>query len=292
MYTIKTRKWWSFNFKSSQTIFLTHSLQIVEDDFSKQKFCNRLTFVLIVSFLICIRFVAFVSSNDLCRLQNDQVFCQMISKRSCLFRSNFLNFVSRLKFLFRAQFVHAKVTLDSDRKYYKRKRDDDDRERSCWSMRIMINLSLTKRKNALFLLLLDLMTRLLRIFSCSLWSSFLVCLAEVTVRFVSESCLKWEISCTLENALSLTINRSSSVSLSKDRRRCRLLEFRWDAWTVAALSSQKDIWILWSSIRRCLKALLNSFHAYLFTFSLETRRTSSTSAVYDVSFVFEFRTSI
>jgi hypothetical protein len=141
MYTIKTRKWWSFNFKSSQTIFLTHSLQIVEDDFLNQKFCNRFTFVLIVSFLICIRFVAFVSSNDLCRLQNDQVFCQMISKRSVqlqndqifcqmisssssFVRSNFLNFVSRLKFLFRIQFVHAKTTFSCDRRYYKR-RDDD-----------------------------------------------------------------------------------------------------------------------------------------------------------------------
>jgi hypothetical protein len=79
---------------------------------------------LVISFLICIRFVAFVSSNDLCRLQNDQVFCQMISKRSSSLRSNFLNFISRLKFLFRTQFVHAKTTLNCDRKYYK-KRDDD-----------------------------------------------------------------------------------------------------------------------------------------------------------------------
>ncbi len=75
--TIKARKWWSFNFKSSQTISLTHSLQIVEGDFSDQKIFvvrNRFTFVLIVSFLICVRFVVFVSSNSLCRLQNDQVF--------------------------------------------------------------------------------------------------------------------------------------------------------------------------------------------------------------------------
>jgi hypothetical protein len=46
--------------------------------------------------------------------QNDQV----LSNRT------FWIFISRLKFLFRIQFVHAKTTLNCDRKYYK-KRDDD-----------------------------------------------------------------------------------------------------------------------------------------------------------------------
>ncbi len=35
-----------------------------------------------------------------------------------------LNFISRLKFLFRTQFVHAKTTFSCDRRYYK-ERDDD-----------------------------------------------------------------------------------------------------------------------------------------------------------------------
>jgi hypothetical protein len=48
----------------------------------------------------------------------------MISNSSSFFRSNFLNFISRLKFLFRIQFVHAKTTFSCDRRYYK-KRDDD-----------------------------------------------------------------------------------------------------------------------------------------------------------------------
>ncbi len=56
--------------------------------------------------------------------QNDQVFCQMFSKRASSLRSNILNFISRLKFVFRIQFVHAKTTFSCDRRYYKR-RDDD-----------------------------------------------------------------------------------------------------------------------------------------------------------------------
>jgi hypothetical protein len=106
------------------------------------------------------------------------------------------------------------------------------------------------------------------------------------------NCLLWRSSCILENALSLIINRSSSMSLSKNRRRRRLLELRWDVWTVTARLLQEDIWILWRSVRRCLKTSLNSFHAYLLTFSFEARRILSTSAVYDASSVFELHTSI
>jgi hypothetical protein len=156
-------------------------------------------FILIVTSLICICSVAFVLSNDSCELQNDQVFlsndlktiksfCQMFSKRSCSLKSSFLIFFSRLSFLFRAQLVHAKVTLSSDRTYYKR-----DVMMMIEEI-VMINesddhSSLTERKDAFVHLSLDLMTRLLRALSCSLWSSFLVCLAEVTVRSASEDCL-------------------------------------------------------------------------------------------------------
>jgi hypothetical protein len=55
----------------------------------------------------------------LCRLQDDQVFCQMISKRPSPLRSNFLNFTSLLKFLFLTQPVHAKTALSCGRGYYK-----------------------------------------------------------------------------------------------------------------------------------------------------------------------------
>jgi hypothetical protein len=126
LYTIKEQEDDDrLNFKSSKTISLKLLVSNRESDYFIQS-CHLWSFHirLVVSFLICIRFVAFVSSNDLCRSQNDQVFCQMISKRSSLFRSNFLNFISLLKFLFRAQFVHAKTTLSCDRRYYKR-RDDD-----------------------------------------------------------------------------------------------------------------------------------------------------------------------
>jgi hypothetical protein len=49
-------------------------------------------FVLIVSFLICICFVAFVSSNDLCRLQNDQVFLSNDLKTIMSFQIEFFEF--------------------------------------------------------------------------------------------------------------------------------------------------------------------------------------------------------
>ncbi len=181
------------NIKSSKTISLIHSLRIVEDDFSDQKFLSFVivsysswssrfwfAFALSRSYhqMICANFKTIksfvkwsqndhvllnrtfwiffhvwsfyfvlnsctrkwhsamieniikktwwwwskeiVMMNDLCRLQNDQIFCQMISKRSCFLKSNFLRFFSRLKFLLRAQLVHAKMTLISDRKSYKR----------------------------------------------------------------------------------------------------------------------------------------------------------------------------
>jgi hypothetical protein len=111
------------HFKSSKTIFL---IQVV--------ICNRFTFVLMFRF-----WFAFALSHSYHRMicadfktinsfvkwsQNDQVFCQMILKRSSFLRSNFLNFISRLKFLFRTQLVHAKTTFSCDRRYYK-ERDDD-----------------------------------------------------------------------------------------------------------------------------------------------------------------------
>jgi hypothetical protein len=146
------------------------------------------------------------------------------------------------------------------------------------------------------LIFFDLITRSLR-FQCLFSSSFLndhhfllVSLKLLCDLSVTAVCS--ENSCTFESALFFIINRSSSMSFSKNRRRRRLLESRWDVWTVTARSSQKNIWILWSSIRRCLKASLNSFHAYLLTFSFEARRTSSTSTMYDASFVFELCTSI
>jgi hypothetical protein len=82
-------------------------LQIVADDFSdsfatnrRRRFVesenfvvrNRFTFVLIVSFLICVRFVVFVSSNSLCRLQNDQVFLSKDLKTIMSFQIELFDF--------------------------------------------------------------------------------------------------------------------------------------------------------------------------------------------------------
>jgi hypothetical protein len=107
-----------------------------------------------------------------------------------------------------------------------------------------------------------------------------------------EDCLLWKILCILENALSFTINRSSSVFLSKDRRRRRLLKLRWYAWIVTIRLLQENIWIFRRSIWIYLQKSLNSFHVYLLTFSFEDRRTSNTSTMYDASFVYELRMSI
>ncbi len=105
---------------------------------------DRFTFVLM--FRLWFAF-ALSRSYHLCRLQNDQVFCQMISKRSSSLRSNFLNFVSRLKFLFRIQFVHAKTTFSCDRRYYKRRVDD----RWEWSTSdVTVWFSLSERKSFRF----------------------------------------------------------------------------------------------------------------------------------------------
>jgi hypothetical protein len=79
-------------------------------------------------------------SSDLKTIKS---FCQMISKRSCFLRSKFLNFFSRLRFLFRAYFVHTKVTFNSDRRYYK-KLDNDWWE---WSTNdVIVWFSFSKRK--------------------------------------------------------------------------------------------------------------------------------------------------
>jgi hypothetical protein len=103
-------------------------------------------------------------------------FCRKISKRSCSLRSNFLNFFSRLKFLFRAQFLHAKVTLSDDRKYYKKDVmmiDENDQ----WVMRLFRFRSQSDDALILFdLIALFVLVEL----SCLSWSSFFVCLVEIT----------------------------------------------------------------------------------------------------------------
>jgi hypothetical protein len=120
--TIKARRWWSSKFQIVEDDFSDWlSFHIVEDDLIQIVICNRFTFVLMSRFWFAF---ALSRSYHLCKLQNDQVFCQMISKRSSFLRSNFLNFISLLKFLFRTQSVHAKTTSRCDREYY-RKRDDD-----------------------------------------------------------------------------------------------------------------------------------------------------------------------
>jgi hypothetical protein len=139
----------------------------------------------------------------------------------------------------------------------------------------------------------------------SLWSHYLFSSSFIMSVVIIISCLfRWsfcatcswavycEDLCILENALFLIINSSSSVSLSRNRRRRRLLELCWDVWTVAAHQSQVNIWIFWRSVRECLKISINSFHAYLLTFSLEDRWILNTSTMYNASFVFWLRTSI
>jgi hypothetical protein len=88
---------------------------------------------------ICIYSVAFESSFVIMTFSNDlktiRFFCRMISKRLSLFVEwssidhvfsyrTFWSFFSLQRFLFRAQLVHAKTTLNCDRRYYK-KRDDN-----------------------------------------------------------------------------------------------------------------------------------------------------------------------
>ncbi len=195
LYTIKARKWWSF--KTSKWSF--------EISNRRKRFlwfnvhCNRLTFVLIVSSL---------NLYLLCRVRNESSFL-MISKTTKFFSSNaletilffkshFLNFSSRLRFLFHAQFVHAKVTLNSDRTCYREY--DDDRWK--WLTNdVTVWFSFSERKCFRFCRLHNLFSAtfyclssvfiawIRRILKCSLWSSFLACLAEVTVRFVREDCL-------------------------------------------------------------------------------------------------------
>ncbi len=190
--------------------------------------------------------------------------------RSChcdhvFFNRTFWIFSYDWDFLSRAQFVHTKMTFSSDEKYYKRD---------------------------VMMIHLDLITRFLESLYAHCNHHFLlVSLKLLCNMFVRIVCNK--ISCILENALFLIINRSSSMFFSKDRHcRRRMFELRWDVWTVTTRSSQNDIWMLWSSIQRCLKASLKSFFAYLFTFVLENHRTSNTSTAYNALFVFELCTSI
>ncbi len=80
-------------------------------------------------------------------------FCQILFNQSCSLESNFLLFSHNRDAFSRAQFVHAKMRLRSDRKYYKK------------NVMIMISEN-------------DDFSRSLYVFL----SSFRACLAEVTVR--------------------------------------------------------------------------------------------------------------
>ncbi len=135
-------------------------------------------------FVLLTRFLVF----DLCRLQHDRVFCQMISKRSSSLKSNFLNFLSQLRFLFRARLVHAIITLNRDRKYYK-ERDDDQRKWSTNDVSFVIFALRVKNTfilsdHSFFFICFIVCSR--RILICLSWSSFFVCLVEIIVRHVSE----------------------------------------------------------------------------------------------------------
>jgi hypothetical protein len=203
--------------------FSTQWLSFVIVSHSSWLIC--LMFVLIASSLICICSVAFVSSNDLCRLQNDQVFlskdlkmiksfCQMISKRSCSLRLNFLKFSSSLRYLFRAQFVHAKTTLSCDRRYY-RERDDD---RWWWSTNDVTRVVLFLRAkcfhalrfhNLISLFSSNFYMLVVIIISClSRWSYCAICLRELFI--VWDFMHSWE--CFVSNYQSFFINVSFEES--------------------------------------------------------------------------------
>jgi hypothetical protein len=147
LYTIKARKWWSFEFSK----WWSFKLQIVEDDFSDSLLTEIVSHSswLFRSWYWCS--VAFELSNAMSLLSNVlktiKSFCRMISKRSSLFRSNFLKFYFWLRFLFRAHLVHAKTTLSDDREYY-RKCDDD---RWKWSTNVMILIFVFRAKEFSFL---------------------------------------------------------------------------------------------------------------------------------------------
>ncbi len=215
--TIQARRWWSSKFQIAEDDFSDWpSSHIVEDDLIQIVICNRFTFVLMFRFWFAF---ALSRSYHLCRLQNDQVFCQMISKRSSFLRSNFLNFVSRLKFLFRTQLVHAKTTLSCDRRYYKRRVDD----RWKWSTNdVIVWSSLSKRKCFHFF-------RFQYMFSSnSKWSSFSACLAEVTVRHARELFIvkkfmhSWECSVSYYQSffINVSFEKSTSSSLAWTSLRC------------------------------------------------------------------------
>jgi hypothetical protein len=238
--TIKARTWWSSKFQIVEDDFSDwSSSHIVDDDLIQVVICDRFTFVLMFRFWFAF---ALSRSYHLCRLQNDQVFCQMISKRSSSLKSNFLNFISFWKFLFLIQFVHAKTTFSCDRKYYK-ERDDD---RWWWSASDVTRFVLFSEQQCSHTFRSQFDSHVLVESLCLVYRDhhFL----SVSLKLLCDmlvSCLLWRSSYILENALSLTINRSSFVSFSKNRRRDRrMLELRWDVETAAARSSQEDILIL------------------------------------------------
>jgi hypothetical protein len=224
------------NFKSPKAIFFLINLCLKS---RKRLFHSKLSFVIVSHSSCCL-----VSDlHSLCRVRIIEWPVQT-SKRSSLlsndlktiksfqielfeFYLTFWSFYSVLNPCTRKR--HSTVIEDIIRNVVM---IDDDDQRMMWH----VLFSLSKRQcSHSFRLHNSLCLR--RTLICLSWSSFLVCLAEVIVRSASEDCLLWKNSCTLENALSFTINRSSSVSLSKDRRcRRRLFELRWDVWTVTARS--------------------------------------------------------
>jgi hypothetical protein len=154
-------------------------------------------------------------------------FCRMISKRSCLLRSNFLNFFSRLKFLFRAQLVHAKVTLSDDREYYKKdvmmmiekNRDDQwrwwsvfpHRAKKCSRSSSRRHCSSSSNSFVLTMIIISCLSR---------WSYCAVCLWELSV--VRSSLHSWECSVSYYQSffISVSLERSTSSSLVWASLRC------------------------------------------------------------------------
>ncbi len=122
----------------------------------------------------------------------------MISNRSYSLRSYFLNLFLRLRFLFRASFVHTKMTLNNDQEYYKKD---------------------------VIIILFDFITRFFESSYAHCDHHFLL----VSMKLLYDLLMKVvcnESSGILENALFFAINRSSSMSFSKNRLRRRLLKLR------------------------------------------------------------------
>ncbi len=144
-------------------------------------------------------------------------FCQMIFKRSCSFESKFFAFCHHNRDVY---FLLNLCTWKRDSVVF----ESIIKRTWWWSIRMMFNFFTTKNTFIFF----DFITRFLRVLICSSWSSFHVYLVEITVRHTRKNCLLWENSCIFENTLFFIINRSSSMFLSRIRRRRRLFELHWN----------------------------------------------------------------